>query len=39
MSQFENVGHAILIRDGLITRLDSNRTILKTIRNLQDSPS
>jgi len=39
MSQFKNVGHAMLIRDALITRLDSNRTILRKTRNSIESPS
>jgi len=39
MSQFKDVGHAMLIRDGLIKKLDTNRTILRQTRNCQDSPA
>jgi hypothetical protein len=39
MSQFKDVGQAMLIRDGLITKLDNNRTILRKTRNTQESPS
>lgn len=39
MSQFKDVGHAMLIRDSLIKKLDTNRTILQKTRNSKESPS
>jgi hypothetical protein len=38
MSKFKNVGEAMAVRDSLITRLDRNRTTLKTARNQTNNP-
>jgi hypothetical protein len=39
MSKFKDVGDAKAARDRLITRLDINRTTMRTARNMKDSPS
>ena len=36
--KFENVGHAMRVRDAMITRLDINRTTMRDARNMKDSP-
>jgi hypothetical protein len=38
-TKFKNVGEAMALREALIMKLASNRTILHTTRNSKDNPS